>query len=251
VEKAQKEVKPIKTDQTSLENVNMRKTKEVTTALGAVIAEPTMVPMDTELELVVKGQETPNVKVVSPESADSIGCVVPSDLRTSMEMQAQQRLSDVASGADESPASPEFKGVKGWLKTRLGRHMTKSQKSEVRGNNITNAKAFVGGATLTGVTSGNKASNTPLEDVGEPEPARENQEETGVGVWNGGSGSSKCHSSSVGSPSTSDTEDGLAREEQEIHEVADHSDEELGPPSINPTIKSWGLTRDSRFHEEM
>jgi hypothetical protein len=198
---------------------------------------------DTKTEMAAQHRETCAVEESGPELAGSADHVTSSGLRTSMEIEAQQRLDDVTANTDgASPMSQGPKGVRTWLKTKFGRHISKSQKPESKNDGVMDDKAFIGGATLTGASS--EPGNTSLEDValaGKNLGQAEADEDR--------SGRSKRRASSVSSLSTPDTQNEFAPEASKELEFDEGSDHLKDPPKTCLVTKSSSPARDSRFHE--
>lgn len=168
-------------------------------------------------------------------------------IRTSMEMQAEQRMKEAADAANKGEATPLSPGsspdgskVKNWLKTKFSRRMSRGQKPKSEEGND---KGFVGGAALTGasVNNGSNSSlnnrDSSIRDVALAGKTSGPEERPGRTVR---------RTSDVSSISSMGDGD-------EFEEARDNFDEGLAPPPTFPAgpAKSSSPVRDSKFHEVM
>jgi hypothetical protein len=190
------------------------------------------------------------------------GYVAQAGLRTSMEMQTEERLNEIIKEGEKSPASPDSpKGVKGWLKTKF-RRQSKTQKSDSKDTGTD--KELISGAALAEAGNTSVEHNTPstkdieprkssMEEVALAEASTANEEP--VEIANGErTGRSKRRASSVSSVSALEESQELGKEvskDDDFEEARDHFDNEFAPPPTFPTTKSASPVRDSRFHEEI
>ncbi len=190
------------------------------------------------------------------------GYIAPAGLRTSMEMQTEERLDEIIKEGEKSPTSPESpRGVKGWLKTRF-RRQSKTQKSDSKETGADNQ--------VVGVTTSAEIGNTRVEpDISSakdteprkttiPEAARAGPSTTHEKpveiVSEERTGRSKRRASSISSVSALEEGQDIGKEvsrDDNFGEARDHFDNDLAPPPTFPTTKSASPVRDSRFHEEM
>ncbi|RDW64806.1 hypothetical protein BP6252_10457 [Coleophoma cylindrospora] len=173
---------------------------------------------------------------------------VPATIRTSMEMQGDQRMQDAADSANKdestmmSPSSPEDGSkVKNWLKTKFSRRMSRGQKP-VREESTD--KGFSGGAAYTGASVHN-GSTTSLENrsssvrevaLAGKSPDADAEERI---RW------SQLRVSDTSTISSLDGGD-------EFEEARDNFDTGLAPPPTFPAGPAKGNSspvRDSKFHE--
>jgi len=243
-----------------------RKSKETRPTQAAVATEPvTTTSYETETtnepqegsvveETSHAAEEPEPARPASPadRAASPAGYAAPAGLRTSMEMQQQERLDYITDVKEEpssgSPDSPN-KGVKSWFKTKFGRRTSRGQKSDSR--DFSNDKPFVGGAALTGTSSASAGRrDSSVRDV----------------TTTGGSihdvddevddrpGRTKRRASSVSSVAavSAREENELSREssrDDEFEEARDHFNEDSAPSPTFAAVKSTSPVRDSKFHE--
>ena len=117
---------PLVTSSTEIQNMEM---PEPSSALEAIAPRSTKPSYPTDLE---KGHESTIAEV--PHQTKSVAPVsyeAPAQLRTSMEMQTEERLNQIIKEGESSPTSPgSSRGVKGWFKNKLSRRQSKPPKSE-------------------------------------------------------------------------------------------------------------------------
>lgn len=225
---------------------NKEKHKNQTAASTAVLtsdATATATPAGTEDK--AEGDETLPVETPRAPDRHPVGYTAPTDLRTSMELQQQERLEEIS---NVKPESSPTKGVKGWF-GKL-RRKSKSQKSDAKD---IGGEKFVGGAALTG--AGSTASIEPHSSTKEtpaakempaPEAAKEAVVDKEERV-----GRSSRRASSVSSLSAPSAQDGLVTQsshEEEFQEAQDHFDDSLAPPTTT-SKKSTSPARTSQFTE--
>jgi hypothetical protein len=183
--------------------------------------------------------------------------VAPAGLRTSMEMQTEERLDEIIKEGEKSPTSPDSpKGVKGWLKTKF-RRQSKTSKSDSK--DIGTDKDATDGTALTKDGNTNVEPNTlSMKDYAPRKSSRENvavaesstaHEEPVETVDEERTGRSKRRPSPVSSVSA--LEESQTSQDDDFEEARDQFDNDLAPPPTFPTTKSASPVRDSRFHEEM
>jgi len=190
------------------------------------------------------------------------GYIAPVGLRTSMEIQAEERHNEIIQEGGKSPISPDSpRGVKGWLKTKF-RRQSKTQKSE--------SKDTGADGEIVGRTALAEAGNTSVEPNAPPakdiEPRKSSMEEVALArpftasekavetLDEERAGRSKRRASSVSSMSALEESHEMGREvsrDENFEEARDHFDNELALPPTFPTTKPASPARDSKFHEEM
>jgi hypothetical protein len=282
VERLRKEEeKAAKSEQKRVAKQDKRKSKEVPAAQKTVGEEPKVVAgeepkveADEEPKVGAGERETrsPTVPRETPAVEEPTetamapaheGFITPIGMRTSMEMQTDERLEEIIKEGEKSPTSPDSsKGVKGWLKTKFTRRQSKPQKpdSKYAGSD----KDFVGGAALVGNTNSEPprtpmndatvaATSTKDEDIGE---TADQQVDRSVGETTAEErlGRSKRRASSVSPVSPLEERIELGKEttkDEDFEEARDHFDNDLAPPPTFAVTKPASPVRDSRFHEEM
>lgn len=226
--------------------------------------EPVVVHEQAETEHVPETSTSPVVE--EPRhvaTTTSPGYVAPSGMRTSMELQSEQRLNEIIAEGEKSPDTPDQKGVKGWLKTKFGsRRQSKSMGTESK-DNKKEEKSFVGGAAMTDAGSSSAARSPsdahakPVADEAAIATSSTAHEHAVVDDTVGEErvGRSKRRASSVSSVSAlshhSLQPTQTRSDNDDFEEARDHFDEDLAPP---PTFaatsnKSDSPVRDSKFHE--
>ncbi|RDW68468.1 hypothetical protein BP5796_09125 [Coleophoma crateriformis] len=183
------------------------------------------------------------------------GATVPATIRTSMEMQGDQRMQDAADSANKdestmvSPSSAEDGSkVKNWLKTKFSRRMSKGQKP-VREEN--SDKGFSGGAAYTGASVHN-GSTTSVENrsssVREVALAGKSTDAAGKSTDADAEERIRWSQLRVSDTSTISSLDGG----DEFEEARDNFDTGLAPPPTFPAGPAKGSSspvRDSKFRE--
>ncbi len=214
---------------------------------------------DVETENLTQTREQPVVKKAAHAThPEPVGYVAPAEMRTSMELQAQDRLEEIISEGEKSPTSPGSpKGVRSWLKTKFARRRSKGEKFDAK--EAGNDKAFVGAAASIEPT--NETSIEPqqssLKDVALAGKPYNDHDVGELSAAEERAGRSKRRASSVSSLSTGvevDHSQNLEREiskDEDFEEAQDHFDEALAPPPTFAAIKSASPVRDSKFHEVM
>jgi hypothetical protein len=263
-----------------------RKSKEATAAQKAVAAEPEIVATETETASPTEVHDAPIIEepvaeeavvrepavkepVVDKPIVEKLarddgttptrkGYVAQAGLRTSMEMQTEERLNEITKEGEKSPTSPDSaKGMKSWLKTKF-RRQSKTQKSDTKDTGTD--KPVVGSTDLAEVGNAGVKPNTSL--VKDNEHRKSSMEEVALArsstaheepvdiAHEERTGRSKRRASSVSSVSVLEESQDVSRDD-DFEEARDHFDNELAPPPTFPTTKSTSPVRDSKFHEEM
>jgi hypothetical protein len=190
------------------------------------------------------------------------GYVAPAGLRTSMEMQTEERLNEIVKEGEKLPASPDSaKGMKSWLKTKF-RRQSKTQKSDTK--DAGTEKPVVGGTDLaeagnagvkpnTSFMKDNEHHKSSMEEVVLARSSTAHEGPVDI-VHEERTGRSKRRASSVSSVSALEEGQDMGKEvsrDDDFEEARDQFDNELTPPPTFPTTKSTSPVRDSKFHEEM
>jgi hypothetical protein len=190
------------------------------------------------------------------------GYVAPAGLRTSMEMQTEERLNEIVKEGEKSPTSPDStKGMKSWLKTKF-RRQSKTQKSDTKDTGTD--KPVVGSTDLaeagnvgvkpnTSFMKDNEHRKSSMEEVALAGSSTAHEEPVDI-VHEERTGRSKRRASSVSSVSALEESQDMGKEvsrDDDFEEARDQFDNELAPPPTFPATKSTSPVRDSKFHEEM
>lgn len=243
--------------------------------MAAEAESPTVVAPEAETAIPTEAHETPVVEqpvvgkpIVEKPTRDvdttqtPKGYVAPAGLRTSMEMQTEERLNEIIQEGEKSPTSPGSpKGVKGWLKTKF-RRQSKTQKPESKDTGA-DKEIIVGTALAEAGNTSVEPNSSSAKDI---EPRKSSMEEVALAgpsttreepaetVHEERTGRSKRRASSVSSVSALEESHELEEEvsrDDDFEEARDHFDDELTPPPTFPITKSASPVRDSRFHEEI
>jgi hypothetical protein len=179
----------------------------------------------------------------------------PPAMRTSMELDSERRLEEIIQEGEKDPEGNDPKGVKGWLKSKLGgsRRMSKTKKEE-KGTTTKDGKeerSFVGGSALT---DSPQISPSKGKEVARPAPAEETVVvEQHALVVDERPGRARRRASSVSSVSAY-SEPAVATQTHLSDEEArdGFAEERLPPPGTGVFSRAAASpARDTRFHEEL
>lgn len=288
--------KAAKGEQKRIAKQEKQKSRETNTSQKTEVAEPKVIAPEGETASATEAHDTPIVRELPAEetivqeptvdqpaadepSADKSvvdksardddttpklkGYVAPAGLRTSMEVQTEERLSEIIKEGEKSPNSPDSsKGVKNWLKTKF-RRQSKTQKIDSKDTGID--KEVISGNALAEVGNTSVEPNTPSEKHEVAGKSSMEEEVTIAGhssakeepvemIDEERTGRSKRRASSVSSVSALEESQDMGKEvskDDDFEEARDHFDNDLTPPPTFPATKSASPVRDSKFHEEM
>ncbi|KAI9744315.1 MAG: hypothetical protein M1818_002467 [Claussenomyces sp. TS43310] len=216
-----------------------------------VVTEPVMTEAVVTEPVVTEPAHAEPVETRAEESLDyPSGATAPQELRTSMELQQQQRLDEIATVRDDSsPTSPNK--AKGWRRI-FSRRMSRG-KSGGPSEASDTSKPFVGGVALTGAGSSTNAAEADHSSIYDATPVQTHAatvvDERGAGEEDRGRIERRA-TSPVSSLTTSDRQmrSRESSHEAEFEEAHDHFEDLALPPKF-ATEKASSPSRASKFTE--